>query len=184
MTKVMLSSTTFDLPDHRALAREAILQQDMVPMMMENLPASGMNVKTASLQMVEDSDVYILIIGVRYGTIWEDGEGRSITEHEYDFASRTNKKLLVFIASGKHPFARMDYEDDAGKLEKLQRFTKKVSGADEEGKTANLFGSAEDLKGKILNSLSHLRNTLIKEPGERGGLTGLPDPPDAYIPHP
>src|SRR5580692_3214196 len=124
MLKVMLSSTTIDLPQHRAAAREAILEQKMFPLMMERMPAAGSSAWDESIKMVQECDIYVLVIGLRYGTLHDNGN--SITEEEYDFAVRsTTKKRLVYIAARDHPFFLEDYEDDPNRLTKLKRFKEK-----------------------------------------------------------
>lgn len=45
---VMISSTARDLPDHRRQAEQACLRQNMIPIMMEQIPAS--ETRTASNQ--------------------------------------------------------------------------------------------------------------------------------------
>ena len=177
--RVMLSSTTLDLPAHREAGRIAIMEQGMHPVMMESLAASPSDASSVSLKMVEESDIYLLVIGVRYGTIWTDGN--SITELEYDFALRTDKKRLVFIAAEDHPFTMKDFDQDAERFEKLRRFKEKVS--EPQVNVVKFFKSPEDLKSKIINSLSYVRDSIAKTSSIRPALFDLPKPPAPYIPH-
>lgn len=48
---VMISSTIYDLPQHRGEVEKACLQQEMFPDMMEHLPASGMDAARVSLDV-------------------------------------------------------------------------------------------------------------------------------------
>ena len=76
---VMIGSTSLDLPEHRAEARDACLRQNMRPVMMEHLPVSDEDAIRASLRMVEQADLYLGIFGRRYRYI-PAGHDLSITE--------------------------------------------------------------------------------------------------------
>src|SRR5262249_34958353 len=80
---VMISSTVLDLPRHRAAVRDACIEAKMLPLPMESEPASGKHKVPASLAMVDRADIFVGIIGWRYGEIPE-GFDKSITEMEYD----------------------------------------------------------------------------------------------------
>lgn len=118
---VMVSSTTLDLPQHREQARNACERQGFFPLMMEHL-ASGRSPGLArSLEMADTCDIYVLIIGVRYGEVPE-GSAISITEAEYERALGRDIPLLVFIAADHHPFAWTEVAtgDDATKLQRFR----------------------------------------------------------------
>jgi hypothetical protein len=76
---VMINGASLDLPEHRAEVRDACLRVGMLPMIMESLPASDDNAIRASLQMVEQVDLYLGIFGHRYGYV-PAGHEISITE--------------------------------------------------------------------------------------------------------
>jgi Domain of unknown function (DUF4062) len=67
--RAMISSTTRDLPRHREQAMDACLRQDFLPKMMEHLPPSADDAVRRSLSLVDEADVYVLILGLRYGEI-------------------------------------------------------------------------------------------------------------------
>lgn len=75
--RVFISSTSLDLKDHRQRAMDACLRQNMLPVMMEYLPAADADAVEVSLKMVEDADVYLGIYGRRYGFIPEGYSSRS-----------------------------------------------------------------------------------------------------------
>ena len=83
----MISSTARDLPDYREQVRDACLEAELQPRMMEHLPASDAGAIEASLAMVDQADVYLGIFAYRYGTIL-DGRERSITHMEYERATK------------------------------------------------------------------------------------------------
>src|SRR2546425_8956889 len=67
--QVMISSTARDLPEHRKEVMDACLRQGMFPIMMEHLPSSDADAIAASLRMVDEADIYLLILAHRYGYI-------------------------------------------------------------------------------------------------------------------
>ena len=74
----MISSTALDLPEHRELAHQACLDAGVFPIGMEQLPARDETGITASLEMVEEADIYIGIYAFRYGWV-PNGRDISIT---------------------------------------------------------------------------------------------------------
>jgi Domain of unknown function (DUF4062) len=52
-TKVLISSTARDLPEHRKEVMDACLRQGMFPTMMEHLPAADADAISESLRMVD-----------------------------------------------------------------------------------------------------------------------------------
>lgn len=56
---VMVSSTVLDLPSHRKAVKDACLQQNMFPIMMECLPSTDTDAIQASIDLVNRADIYI-----------------------------------------------------------------------------------------------------------------------------
>src|ERR1044072_4422636 len=81
----MISSTAFDLPEHRALAHKACLDAGVFPIGMEQRPARDASGIAASLEMVEQADIYIGLYVLRYGWV-PDGRDISIPEMEFNHA--------------------------------------------------------------------------------------------------
>src|ERR1700694_1931117 len=103
--KVMISSTALDLPDHRKEVMDACLRQGMYPIMMEHLPASDAEAIPASLQMVDEADIYLLILAHRYGYVatTNNPQSLSVTEHEYNRAVERRLPILTFVMHEDHP---------------------------------------------------------------------------------
>src|SRR5215470_6242407 len=112
--KVMISSTLLDLREHRRHVMEASLRQNMFPLRMEDLPASDDQAPTVSLKLVEEADVYVLVIGNRYGYVpkTDNRRGISVTEMEYNRASERKIRRLVFIMDPTHPITISDVETE------------------------------------------------------------------------
>jgi len=63
--KVMVSSTVRDLPDHRKEVLDACLRQAMFPLMMEHLPAIDADAIQASMDLVDQADIYLGVFAFR-----------------------------------------------------------------------------------------------------------------------
>src|SRR6185369_6201337 len=123
-TRVMISSTARDLPEHRKEAMDACLRQGMFPVMMEHLPASDAEAIPASLRMVDEADIYLLILAHRYGYVPKAGNPAqiSVTEHEYNRAlDRKTIPCLTFAMHEDHPLKAGDVEKGEGGV-KLEAF--------------------------------------------------------------
>src|SRR5229473_220331 len=109
---VMISSTARDLPEHRKEVMDACLRQGMFPIMMEHLPASDDEAIPASLKMVDEADIYLLILAHRYGYVptANNPECLSVTEHEYNRAVEREIPILTFAMHKDHPLKAEDVE--------------------------------------------------------------------------
>ncbi|WP_313069920.1 DUF4062 domain-containing protein [Lacrimispora sp.] len=90
--QVFVSSTYTDLIEERQAAVEAILDAGHIPAGMELFKAGESQMKTIK-KWIDDSDVYMLIVGGRYGSIDEES-GKSYTHLEYEYA--LSKKMPTF----------------------------------------------------------------------------------------
>jgi hypothetical protein len=162
---VMISSTTLDLPEHRAQARDACLQQGMFPTMMEHMPASGEDAVQASMAMVDRADLYLLIVGFRYGYV-PAGQSRSITEMEYDRAFNRPIPCLVFMMDDSHPVRPADV-DRGENAAKVDAFRQRLG-----TKARNFFKSPQDLRADIINALSQFRTKPAQADLLKSQVTG------------
>lgn len=126
--KVMLSSTTFDLPEHRKTAMNAILSAKCTPVMMEHGTAeSHSDAISFSLKKVEEAEIYLGIFCKRYGFIPQDSNRNpnevSITELEYRHAKSLNKRILIFLPHETHWFQDSQIEYDENPRKKLKKLT-------------------------------------------------------------
>lgn len=92
--QVFVSSTYSDLRDERQAAVEAILTAGHIPAGMELFTAGDESQMEAIRQWIEESDVYMLILGGRYGSI-EPNSGKSYTRLEYEYAVQLGKPLFA-----------------------------------------------------------------------------------------
>jgi hypothetical protein len=147
-TTVMISSTVRDLPQHREKVMDACMRLGVFyPDMMEHLTATDANALEISLTIVERADVYIGIIGFRYGYVPE-GKVISVTEAEYNRALELNIPRLIFVMSNDHPVMPADVETGDG-AEELKKFKERLL----KDRVVAFFDSADDLKAKVIQAL-------------------------------
>ncbi len=144
---VMISSTMLDLPDHRRKAMDACLSLDLLPKMMEHLPAIDEDVISASLSLVDEADIYLGIFAHRYGYV-PAGHKKSITQMEYERAVKRGIPRLIFLMDKSNPVLpdNVDKGQKAVQLEELKRrlSTERVVG---------FFDSPDALQARIISGL-------------------------------
>lgn len=99
MTKklqVFVSSTYTDLKLERQAAVAAILKAGHIPAGMELFTAGDQSQLDTIKSWINESDVYMLILGGRYGSI-ESTSGLSYTELEYNYAASQGKPLFAVV---------------------------------------------------------------------------------------
>lgn len=102
--QVFVSSTYTDLIEERQIAVEAILDAGHIPAGMELFKAGKSQMKTIH-KWIDNSDVYMLILGGRYGSI-EDESGLSYTEIEYEYALSKNMPVFAIILNDSFLFTK------------------------------------------------------------------------------
>lgn len=169
--RAMISSTTKDMLVHRQQALDACIRQDFFPVMMEHLPPSPDDAVHRSLGLVDEADVYVLVLGLRYGEI-PSGYEKSYTHLELDRAIERGIPILVLLTSPQHPFTETDI--DLGMAgERVLRLREEVR-----RHGVSYFSSPEDLRSLLIDGLSDIRQRLPPH----SALTqhaNRPDPPPA-----
>jgi len=169
--QVFISSTYQDLIPERQAAIEAILKSGNIPAGMELFIAGDRSQWEVIQRWIGESDIYMVIIGGRYGSI-EPSSGLSYTEMEYDFA----------VSSGKPHFAVVINEDELEKRsktsgscvlekdnpDKLKAFREKVL-----SKMSCFFSDHKDVKLAFLETIPQ----LVREYDLKGWVraTEIPD---------
>jgi len=105
--QVFVSSTYNDLKEERQAAVEAILDAGHIPAGMELFKAGKSQMKTIC-KWIDESDVYMLILGGRYGTI-EPDSGKSYTELEYRYALSKNMPVFAIVLENSFLFRKADF---------------------------------------------------------------------------
>lgn len=94
--QVFVSSTFTDLIEERQAAVSAILKAGHIPAGMELFTAADRSQMDIIKNWIDESDVYMLILGGRYGSI-EPTTGKSYTELEYNYAVEQGKALFAVV---------------------------------------------------------------------------------------
>lgn len=133
------------------IRQDALFSRYFDPFLFEELPAQDLSAQKAYLDAAANTDVYLALVGERYG--YEDREGVSPTEREYDTATENGAYRLAFI------------KDVPGREPKEEAFKRKI----EKDVTRNpvLFDSIEDLRSDVYASLIHylmVKGLLVSGP--------------------
>jgi hypothetical protein len=151
--QVFISSTYTDMLAERQAAVEAILRAGHIPAGMELFAAGDESQLEIIHRWIEDSDVFMLILGGRYGSI-EPKEGKSYIELEYDYASQLGKPMFAAVISESYldtkvkDNGRSVVEKSNGNL--LESFRRKVT-----AKICRFFSDVNELKLIVFESLSN-----------------------------
>jgi len=94
--QVFVSSTYEDLKQERQAAVEAILSAGHIPAGMELFAAGDESQMDVIKQWIDESDVYLLILGGRYGSV-ESKSQKSYVELEYEYALSKGKPLFACV---------------------------------------------------------------------------------------
>lgn len=96
--QVFVSSTYTDLIEERQAAVEAILDAGHIPAGMELFKAGNNSQLKTIYRWIDESDVYMLILGGRYGSI-EKESGKSYTQLEYEYALSEDIPVFAVVLS-------------------------------------------------------------------------------------
>ncbi|MBD9356338.1 DUF4062 domain-containing protein [Methylomonas albis] len=98
--QVFISSTYSDLKEERQAAVQAILKAGHIPAGMELFTAGDKSQMETIKRWIDESDIYMLILGGRYGSI-EPTTSLSYTELEYDYAVEKEMPLFAVVITEK-----------------------------------------------------------------------------------
>ncbi len=149
--QVFVSSTYTDLKEERQAAVEAILKSGNIPAGMELFTSSNESQLNTIKKWIDDSDIYMLILGGRYGSI-EPLSGNSYTEVEYDYATEINKPLFAVVISDDYLCKKGPDYIEKDNISKLDAFRKKVL-----SNISSFFSSPNDIKLAIHESITDLK---------------------------
>lgn len=119
----------------RYIREDALFNQYFEPFLFEELPAQDVSAKHAYLKQAAHAGIYLLLVGDRYG--YEDAEGVSPTEREYNAATENHVYRLAFL------------KDCHSREPKEETFRAKIDAA----VIRNTFCTWEDLKTDIYAAL-------------------------------
>lgn len=156
--RVFVSSTREDLIPYREAAIKALTSLEQIPVGMDYFVSSSDKPIDVCLATVRRSQLYIVIVGMRYGSI-EEGSGKSYTELEYDEAVKNKLPVLAFIIDENECAILPRFVDTGEKAEKLSRFKEKLRGS----YLVSKFKSAEDLERLVSQSVKQAIEQAVVE---------------------
>lgn len=139
--KVFISSVQREFAQERRnlcdyIRTDALLGRFFVPFIFEDMPATEVSAQKAYLSQAASCHIYLGILGVQYG--YEDEEGVSPTEREYDTATANHAHRLTYLL-----------RTDTPRHPKEQAFIGKV----EQDVVRRSFATYEELRTAVYNSL-------------------------------
>ncbi len=150
--QVFVSSTYQDLIEDRQSAVGAILKSGHIPAGMELFTSGNQSQMDTIRKWIDESDVYMLILGGRYGSI-EPTSGISYTELEYDYAVQQEKALFAIVINEDTLESRVkEYGSTVMEKEnpkQLNMFRDKVL-----SNISSFFEDSKDIKLCVYESLS------------------------------
>lgn len=152
--QVFVSSTYIDLIEERQAAVESILKAGHIPAGMELFTTGSESQWKVIKRWIDESDVYMLILGARYGSIDPD-TGKSYTQMEFEYAIEINKPLFSIVLSEKFIDAKVEksgksvLEKDNGI--KLSEFSNLVK-----SNLVEFCNDAKDIKLIVSNALAEM----------------------------
>ncbi len=169
--RVYLSSTLNDLGPEREAVRKALGGHCTV---VESYTADERDLRKSCLEDVAGCDLYIGIIGGRYGFI-PPGETFSITELEYRQARKHKLPTLVFIKHNSTiTLLFSDTYTKENSPDRIESFRQYVNNGTEEAGHPTFFETPQDLKERVLQALLSYSNRHRVIPARR--ITGRPYP--------
>ncbi|QXB01514.1 DUF4062 domain-containing protein [Aeromonas sp. FDAARGOS 1416] len=148
---VFVSSTFIDLEHHRAMVRDAVARLQHGAKAMEYFGALPGSPKEECLRLVRESDIYVGIFGMRYGSI-DPETGKSLTHLEYEEATALKLPCLIYLMDEEnHPVYPLHVEvgESAVKLSTLKGLLRSRH-------VINYFSSHQELAAKVAQDLMSL----------------------------
>ncbi|MED3350091.1 DUF4062 domain-containing protein [Bacillus thuringiensis] len=165
--QVFISSTFTDLQEERQAAVQAVLNAGHIPAGMELFKAADTSQKETIKKWIEESDVYMLVLGGRYGSI-DHETGLSYTHWEYEYAGKLKKPRFAIVINddalnekvskyGANVLERENYPN-------YVEFKKEVL-----SKISKFYSDVRDIKIAVLESLKEYE----KDKKLTGWVSGL-----------
>lgn len=149
--QVFISSTFTDMRAERQAAVEAVLLADHIPAGMELFSAGDKSQLDVIRKWIRDSDIFMLILGGRYGSI-EPDSGLSYIELEYNYAQSLNKPFFAVVLSGSALERKAKSSSDVFEKDnrtKYDAFKQRVL-----GKISSLVDDEKDIKLYAFKAIS------------------------------
>jgi WD40 repeat protein len=166
-----------------AAAEEAVLWSENMPVDMAYFTADSQPPAEVCARAVADSEVYVGIVGFRYGSPVRDRPTVSYTEWEFEVASARGKPRLIFLLDPARVEGKHDLFVDAEYADRQEAFRRRL--LEEEDVTLALVGSPADLTARLLQALNEVVTAgRAERSGGPVGSTADSDSPRWFMPIP
>jgi len=140
--KIFISSVQVELAEERRAVKsfiesDPLLRRFFTVFLFENLPASDRRADAVYIDEVDRCDLYVGLFGNDYG--YEDSEGVSPTEREFERASEAGKPRLIYVKGS----------DDRNRNQKMQSLIRKAG----QQLIRRRFGTVSELTSALYSSL-------------------------------
>lgn len=156
---VFVSSTYQDLGTYRKVIWELLGEFDAAIRGMEEFGARSETPLKTCLIEVEQSDIYIGVIGFRLGSI-EESTGKSYTQLEYERALELKKETLIYLIDEENARVPVKFIDRGTSREKLEAFKTTLR----DRHTVDTFVSEEDLIQKLRRDIGRFLQPSLPIP--------------------
>ena len=174
--QAFVSSTYEDLKNERQAVMGTLLENNFIPVGMEQFPASPMSQWDYIRKMIDLSDYYVLIVAGRYGSIDPDSNV-SFTEKEYLYACEKDVPVLAFLYNDPDNIpARFCEKTDEGK-KLLAKFRETVKRS---GRLVKYYENPDDLKAKVAVALTNAIHDYPRPGWVRAGTVEKKTDTDDY----
>lgn len=160
--RIFVSSTKEDLIPYREAVETVLTGMEHIPLGMEYFVSSPDSPIDVCLATVRRSQLYIVIVGMRYGSI-EEGSGKSFTELEYDEAVKNKIPVLAFIIDEEQCPILPKFVDVGEKAEQLKQFKAKLNSS----YLVSRFASIDNLKQLVEKSVRQAIDKISADKAEK-----------------
>lgn len=161
MKTVFVSSTFTDLEAHRRKVWEVIEEFDVHIRGMERFGARKEAPLQTCINEVEQSDIYVGIVGYRIGSIHKE-KGLSFTQLEYERAQDLELETLIYLIDDDAE-VKAKHIDRGAEREKLESFKATLK----ERHTIDTFVSAADLEQMIRRDFRRLLGSPMESSDQK-----------------
>lgn len=152
---VFISSTFIDLKEERKKVWDCLEKFDVAVKGMEQFGARKSTPLATCLSEVEQSDIYVGIIGMRYGS--EDANsGKSYSQLEYEKAIEKNKEILIYLIDEESSVVTPNLIQ-FDKIQKLNNFKSILK----DKHTIDTFSNSQDLVSKLQRKFKELLTSKV-----------------------
>jgi hypothetical protein len=150
--RVFVSSTYEDLIAERDKVRHTLIRAGCFPVGMEGFPAVDEETWKHIQTQIASTDVFLLIIAGRYGSLAEDKTG--YVEKEFDYANQLGLPVIAFLHKDINSLAFSKVDTDPVSARRRAKFIGRIKNE----RHVSFFGTPDDLALSIVLSINRLQN--------------------------